>query len=272
MQAKASNNVKVEDDSVQVELINNNSYTLDDTLNKHVWAYDEVRCLLDSYKNHQNEFNSPRTKKYVWDNIANDLVAAGYNANAKICLNKWKNMLRSYRATRESRNRNFKQGANLTTRFQFYKDMDEIVRNSPQYKIESLDDKIDDAIMELQTDDGEAYNDDDTLETTSNGKRMRFSDLEIKKERHDEKMALQREQMQIEERKLNLLEQRLDNSNHSRRLRNELRDFREQKRKRHEDKMEIAKEKLRLEQRKIQLLEIYLRSKNIEVPEEDPIE
>lgn len=69
-----------------------------------VWSYDETICLIVSTAIHISDFSDLRKRKNVFENIANDLISAGYTINATQVQYNWKSLTRSCNKAKDTKN------------------------------------------------------------------------------------------------------------------------------------------------------------------------
>lgn len=94
----------------------------------NVWNYNQTVCLIKSMATFYRDFNDPRKRKHIFENVANDLISHGFAVDSKSVQNKWKGLLRSYTKAKDTKNRTG-QGP---SRFLFYEMLDDIVGNQPK--------------------------------------------------------------------------------------------------------------------------------------------
>lgn len=207
------------------ENIEDNSLDLLSSSGQVIWSYDQTICLIDSMAVHMSDLNDPRKRKNVFENIANDLLSAGYTITATHAQNKWKSLTRSYKKAKDTKNRTG-QGP---SRFLFFDKIEDILGNKPSNKcshsVNSMD--IENKQPETKQLDKNieilpgTSTDSELTENTENKKRKKSVEkidkkhiLELKKEehkkkqiRHEELIALERERLAIERQKLHVIEQ-----------------------------------------------------------------
>ncbi|CAG9822814.1 unnamed protein product [Phaedon cochleariae] len=190
-------------------------------------------------------FNDPRKRKHIFENVANDLISARYTVDPKHVQNKWKGLLRSYTKAKDIKN-STGQGP---SRFFFYEMIDDIVGNHPKnsctHSLNSLDTPIvadgenEDPDLEMERNDQNSTEIEKQLEEdppskekscgqnnfSPSKKRKRISEKQLKKEyvdlkreeftkrqkRHEEKILIEKERNEIDKKKLSVLEEYLQN-------------------------------------------------------------
>lgn len=71
-----------------------------------------------------------KKRKYVYENISNDLLSQGISSNANLCQIKWKSLLRSYSQAKDIKN---KTGRG-PSRYHFLNKIDAIIGQKPSAK------------------------------------------------------------------------------------------------------------------------------------------
>ncbi|KAF5287259.1 hypothetical protein FQR65_LT02132 [Abscondita terminalis] len=94
---------------------------------KFFWSHNDTLLLITSVEAHYEELNHPKKRKYVWENINNDLVSHGINVTTSTCTQKWKNLLRSYKQCID----NTKRTGRGPMRFHYFDQMNEFLGNKP---------------------------------------------------------------------------------------------------------------------------------------------
>ncbi|XP_012522542.2 uncharacterized protein LOC105828634 [Monomorium pharaonis] len=99
------------DDSCTDSLTEENNETIDNNDEDHNddkysnawynWTYEQTLLLIESYGIHEEEKSHPKQRKYMWDNIANDMISHGHDVDKKLCYSKWTNLLRSYKSAKD---------------------------------------------------------------------------------------------------------------------------------------------------------------------------
>lgn len=142
--------------------------------------------------------------------MANDLLSAGYSVTSTICSNKWKNLIRSYRTSKDLKN---KSGA-CSPRFHFFNMIDEILGTKPSNlgctTLESSGlnmSPLTTDVIDLEEDNNSNENQAPSRKKNRTGKEV------LKQKRHEEKMKLSKEKLELEKRKVQLLEAYLKSKN-----------------------------------------------------------
>lgn len=195
---------------------------------KENWSKDEALALIDSYKSRQDEFQSAKRRTHVWENISEDLLCVDVRRSAKSCQVKWKNMVRTYKAVRG----NFNRTGRGTSKFLFFNEMDDLMGDKlpcaveeieilePEYYFESdagfVDSRIPSNTEEVTqkrkrgTSRGEFSKLKKALCTKNEyfQRKIQIAEEESKKkeEREERKLLLIQRQLDIEERKVKVLE------------------------------------------------------------------
>lgn len=77
------------------------------------WTHEATLLLIELYKSYQESMKDPRIKKKdVWNRIAADMAASGYQFHGDMCDKKWRNLKKSYNGVLEN-NRGPGQGRRL---------------------------------------------------------------------------------------------------------------------------------------------------------------
>lgn len=76
---------------------------------------------------HIDDFNHPKKRKQVFENVANDLVSLRHEVNAVMVQNKWNSLLKSYRKAKYNKTRSGRS----PSRFNFFEQMDELLGSNP---------------------------------------------------------------------------------------------------------------------------------------------
>jgi hypothetical protein len=97
---------------------------------RHHWTYDQTLYLIDAMGSHMDELNHPKKRRFVFNNISNDLLSSGFSISGSICQNKWKNLLRSYKVAKDTKNRTGRG----PSRFHFFDKMDDLLGEKPSNK------------------------------------------------------------------------------------------------------------------------------------------
>ena len=92
------------------------------------WTREEVLCLLQLYKDHQDDLRDPKQKKrMVWEEISQKMIRQGYNYSSTKCEVKFKNLKQKYTKTVDHNN----QTGNEHKTCSYYEEMEEIFALSP---------------------------------------------------------------------------------------------------------------------------------------------
>jgi hypothetical protein len=78
------------------------------------------------------DLNHARKRRYVFENVSNDLLSNGFTVSSYACQSKWKNLLRSYKSCKDHKN---KTGRG-PSRFLFSEKMDDLLGEKPSNKCE----------------------------------------------------------------------------------------------------------------------------------------
>ncbi|CAH1379266.1 unnamed protein product, partial [Tenebrio molitor] len=58
------------------------------TTDRHVWNYDETICLINSMTTNMEDLNHARKRRYVFENVSNDLLSNGFTVSSYACQSK----------------------------------------------------------------------------------------------------------------------------------------------------------------------------------------
>ena len=98
----------------------------------HVWAVPEIEALLKHYREREDDFRDPTTKKKaIWSDICAEMNQHGFNVSPMQCECKMKNMKAMYRKSLEKAER----GIDPAARCPFYQDLYEIFGLAPPLRI-----------------------------------------------------------------------------------------------------------------------------------------
>uniref|UniRef100_A0A1Y1K6X1 Myb/SANT-like DNA-binding domain-containing protein n=1 Tax=Photinus pyralis TaxID=7054 RepID=A0A1Y1K6X1_PHOPY len=189
---------------------------------RHSWSHDETLCLIKSMEVHIEDENHPKKRKFIFENVANDLISNGFQVNATVCHNKWKNLMRSYKTAKD----NMLKTGRGPTRFLFFSEMDGVLGEKPSSSathtlesnnLQNLPDTLPPPEMSAMSSLSSSRSSTPTL---TRSKEKKGSILQIKKEefrrkheRHKEKMRLLEIRNKVEEQKVNLLQEILNKLN-----------------------------------------------------------
>lgn len=93
------------DQSINVNIPETPQASSQEALDKHVWQHSEVLCLIESMAVHFDDLSNVKKRRNVFENIANDMLSKGFPTNATLCKAKWKSLVRSYSAAVDNKNR-----------------------------------------------------------------------------------------------------------------------------------------------------------------------
>ncbi|XP_011869558.1 PREDICTED: uncharacterized protein LOC105562962 [Vollenhovia emeryi] len=163
------------------------------------------------------------------------MISSGFNVSADLCNHKWKNLTRSYRTAKDNKN----STGRGTCRFQFFNVMDKILGTAPSnqstHTLSSLsnvesqdivnspctssssmivddsfslsldsDNENSDKIINIKENNNEIRNIKENTETPSENVKQNF-----KRKRNDEKIALEKEKIELRKRKLAIEEEKI---------------------------------------------------------------
>lgn len=179
---------------------------------RQTWTYDETMCLIQSMAVHMEDLNHAKKRKFVFVNISNDLLSNKFSKSALSCQNKWKNLLRSYKAAKDQK---VKTGRGAS-RFHFYEQIDELLGEKPTNKclhaLESSCTSTDIDEVEALTEDEEIVKVQPRRKRRTSGSvnlgeviRSREEEYVKKQKRHEEKVALFQQQLALEKEKIEIL-------------------------------------------------------------------
>jgi hypothetical protein len=180
------------------------------------------------------DLNHARKRRYVFENVSNDLLSNGFTVSSYACQSKWKNLLRSCKSCKDHKN---KTGRG-PSRFLFFEKMDllgEKPSNKCEHTLESsnllhIEDVAPSPSSSRSVTSTELTTEDDSAvsissEEQNNGPTKKRAKKTItyqsdficlkkieyakRQKRHEEKLAIQKEKLKVEQEKINILKQLL---------------------------------------------------------------
>ena len=92
------------------------------------WTREEVLCLLQLYKDHQDDLRDPKQKKrMVWEEISQKMIRQGHNYSSTKCEVKFKNLKQKYTKTVDHNNKTGNEHKTCS----YYEEMEEIFCPEP---------------------------------------------------------------------------------------------------------------------------------------------
>lgn len=186
-------------------------------------------------ESHYEDLAHPRKRKSVFINVMNDLISNGIAVDENMCQAKWKNLVRSYNASKDLKTRTGRG----PSRFQFFSEMDELLGEKPTNKTKhSMESSSNNTIEEVNVNEINLQPDFEEINTNSGvqnndvpdkntntgnkekGKKRKRNPMNTdalkeinaeKSKRHLERMEIERKKIEVEERKCKLLERYLEN-------------------------------------------------------------
>ncbi|XP_056630755.1 uncharacterized protein LOC130897269 [Diorhabda carinulata] len=162
------------------------------------WSQNETLALINIFSLHKDKFKHFKMKKDRWKLISKELSKIGIDKLPVKCEIKWRNLLRTYRT--------YKTSDRAQGKFEFYNEINDIIANDPQYKnlFEPIYTPIkNDKIITKPTEIKQLKQDNTFDISNFQVKRKRcFSCKSEKQKRHEERMALLKKKLELEERKV----------------------------------------------------------------------
>ncbi|KAG5890558.1 hypothetical protein JTB14_028309 [Gonioctena quinquepunctata] len=168
-----------------------------------IWNQNETLALINIYSLHKEKFCKFKKKKNRWSLVSRELSKIGIDKAPKKCEIKWRNLLRSYRIYKNS---NKEQG-----KFEFFNELDNILSNDPQFKqLVTGEPNGHSTSMKLENDISLSEHSTSKSHYQSTKKKCSCTKTD-KQKRHEDKMALLRKKVEVEERKVYYHSLRQDN-------------------------------------------------------------
>lgn len=162
------------------------------------WSQNETLALINIFSLHKDKFKHFKMKKDRWKLISRELSKIGIDKLPIKCEIKWRNLLRTYRT--------YKTSDRAQGKFEFYNEIDDIIANDPQYKnlFEPIYTPISTEKIIAKPTEIKQLKQDDMLDMSNfQVKRKKcFSCKSDKQKRHEERMALLKKKLELEERKV----------------------------------------------------------------------
>ncbi|KAK4871595.1 hypothetical protein RN001_015719 [Aquatica leii] len=180
----------------------------------YAWKYNQVVELIKSMSSHMDDLNHPKKRKQVFEHVANDLLSLQFEVTSVMVQNKWNSLLKSYRKVKDNQNRTGRG----PSRFNFFELMDEVLGSKPTNSCShsnnsSTPESSNQSSCSTPTPESSDQNFVKKAPKQQKLKRdyrdYKREELVNKQKRHEQKLALEREKIQLETRKLDLLEKYL---------------------------------------------------------------
>eukprot|EP00246_Nothoceros_aenigmaticus_P017352 TRINITY_DN8430_c0_g1_i1.p1 TRINITY_DN8430_c0_g1~~TRINITY_DN8430_c0_g1_i1.p1 ORF type:complete len:345 (+),score=49.75 TRINITY_DN8430_c0_g1_i1:136-1170(+) len=84
------------------------------------WAQEEMKALIAFRKEMDSLFNTSKSNKHLWEQIAMKMKDRGYERSGTMCTDKWRNLLKEYKRSR-------REDRGGSAKFACYKDLEELL-------------------------------------------------------------------------------------------------------------------------------------------------
>lgn len=104
------------------------------------WVQDETRCLINFRREVDALFNTSKSNKHLWEQIAHKMRDKGFDRSPTMCTDKWRNLLKEFKKVKQQdkgHNNNIACGSSAI-KLWYYKDLEELLRHrtkNDSYKI-----------------------------------------------------------------------------------------------------------------------------------------
>ncbi|CAL5398513.1 unnamed protein product [Camellia sinensis] len=103
------------------------------------WVQDETRTLISLRRDMDNQFNTSKSNKHLWDQISSQMRDKGFDRSPTMCTDKWRNLLKEFKKAKQlDRGGGGGSGGGGLVKMSYYKEIEEILRersrNSVEYK------------------------------------------------------------------------------------------------------------------------------------------
>lgn len=173
-----------------------------DITEKTAWTYNNTLALIQSIASYMDDFNNPKKRKHIFQNVSNDLISLNYSFTEAQCANKYKSLCRSYKAAKD----NINKTGRAPSRFFFFTEMDELLGKKPSiscsHAIESSTSKIE-GDMALSSKRSCTDDSENNEENVPPPKKRRINE---KIKRYDKLVEIEYEKLNLEKRRIALLE------------------------------------------------------------------
>ncbi|KAD5317188.1 hypothetical protein R6Q57_007646 [Mikania cordata] len=93
------------------------------------WVKEETRTLIILRHEIDSLFNTSKSNKHLWDQISMKMRAKGFDRSPTMCTDKWRNLLKEFKKAKENSNGVNQNGYSVNNKMQFYKEVEEIIRD-----------------------------------------------------------------------------------------------------------------------------------------------
>nr|CAI5854010.1 unnamed protein product [Callosobruchus analis] len=91
------------------------------------WQHDETLALISAVEARYEDLYHPQKRRWFWDVISESLSSDGINFEAKKCKKKWENLIRTYKNTKDKKNKS----GRCPVRFVYFDRLDELLGEKP---------------------------------------------------------------------------------------------------------------------------------------------
>lgn len=242
------NDLQEESGNFETEVgIQDPSGNFETEVEKRSWAYAETLALIVAVESHYDEMFHAKKRRYVWQNIANDLLSQNISFSTTECSKKWQNLMRTYKVSKDVKT---KSGRG-PTRFLFFDRMDEFLGDQPNNSSpHSIDvnspscssHNLEVNISHSMSNPGCSSKNSSCESTVSGSNCQDTTDKENKVSNPRKRRNIMQDYIK---RKTCFLQNREA----------EIQKEKEEKHKRHQERMDVFKKKMELEERRIKALE-----------------
>ncbi|XP_038694276.1 trihelix transcription factor GT-1-like isoform X2 [Tripterygium wilfordii] len=96
------------------------------------WVQDETRSLIGFRREMDGLFNTSKSNKHLWEQIAAKMREKGFDRSPTMCTDKWRNLLKEYKKIKHH-----DKGSGGSAKMSYYKEIEEILKDrnkNSQYK------------------------------------------------------------------------------------------------------------------------------------------
>ncbi|MFS7943923.1 putative transcription factor MYB family [Helianthus anomalus] len=96
------------------------------------WVKEETRTLIILRHEIDSLFNTSKSNKHLWEQISLKMRQKGFDRSPTMCTDKWRNLLKEFKKAKENNNNNNSNNVNgfsVGSKMQFYKEVEEVVRD-----------------------------------------------------------------------------------------------------------------------------------------------
>ncbi|XP_024994340.1 trihelix transcription factor GT-4-like isoform X2 [Cynara cardunculus var. scolymus] len=93
------------------------------------WVKEETRTLIILRHEIDSLFNTSKSNKHLWDQISFKMREKGFDRSPTMCTDKWRNLLKEFKKAKQHENGGNHNGYSANSKMQFYKEVEEIIRD-----------------------------------------------------------------------------------------------------------------------------------------------